>query len=86
MHPAAGRGHRLRPRVRRSQHDGEVRVERGFIRPEDHNRQQNLAKSGLQDDDEDGIGDDDIEPDTGFADSLVADLTSHRTLGLPGVV
>ena len=63
-------------------HDGEVRIERGFIRPEDDNRQQNSAKSRLQDDDEDRTGDDDIESDTGLSDNLVADLTSHRTLGL----
>jgi ParB family chromosome partitioning protein len=62
-------------------HDGEVRVERGFIRPEDDNRQQNSAKSRVQDDD-DGAGDDDGESDAGLSDNLVADLTSHRTLGL----
>lgn len=63
-------------------HDGEVRVERGFIRPEDDNRQRNLAKGGVRDDDEDGDAADDADSDEGLADSLVADLTSHRTLGL----
>ena len=62
-------------------HDGEVRVERGFIRPEDDNRQQNSAKSRVQEDD-DEAGDDDGESDAGLSDNLVADLTSHRTLGL----
>lgn len=63
-------------------HDGEVRVERGFIRPEDDNRQQNSAKSRVQEDAEDEAGDDDGESDAGLSDNLVADLTSHRTLGL----
>ncbi|MGC2087175.1 MAG: ParB/RepB/Spo0J family partition protein, partial [Bradyrhizobium sp.] len=64
-------------------HDGEVRVERGFIRPEDDNRQQSAsAKVRTQDDDEDGAEDDDTEADAGLSESLVADLTAYRTLGL----
>ena len=63
-------------------HDGEVRIERGFIRPEDDNRQQNSAKRRVQEDDEEEAGDDDGESDAGLSDNLVADLTSHRTLGL----
>ena len=65
-------------------HDGDVRIECGFIRPEDDNRQQNaLAKSAIQGDDKDAADrDDDTESDTGLSDNLVADLTAHRTLGL----
>ena len=62
-------------------HNGEVRVERGFIRPEDDNRRQTTAKSRVQGYD-DEAGDDDGESDAGLSDNLVADLTSHRTLGL----
>ncbi|MGH6751621.1 MAG: ParB/RepB/Spo0J family partition protein, partial [Bradyrhizobium sp.] len=66
-------------------HDGEVRVERGFIRPEDDNRLGKVpAKRAAQEDDEDSSAsaDDDNESDAGPSDSLVADLTAHRTLGL----
>lgn len=65
-------------------HDGEVRIERGFIRPEDDNRQRNsLAESAMQGDDEDAADcDDEMESDAGLSDNLVADLTAHRTLGL----
>ena len=64
-------------------HDGEVRVERGFIRPEDDNRQQNApAKGSVQDGDDDGTAADDETESEGLSDSLVADLTAYRTLGL----
>jgi ParB family chromosome partitioning protein len=66
-------------------HDGEVRVERGFIRPEDDIRLEKVpAKSTAQEDDEDSSAsaDDDNESEAGLSDSLVADLTAHRTLGL----
>ena len=65
-------------------HDGEIRVERGFIRPEDDNRRQNAsAESDVQGHDVDAADrDDDMESDAGLSDSLVADLTAHRTLGL----
>lgn len=66
-------------------HDGEVRVERGFIRPEDDNRLQKVsAKGTAQEDDEDASvsADEDNESEAGLSDSLVADLTAHRTLGL----
>jgi len=66
-------------------HDGEVRVERGFIRPEDDNRLEKVpAKGTAQEDDEDSSAsaDDDNESEAGLSDSLVADLTAHRTLGL----
>jgi ParB family transcriptional regulator, chromosome partitioning protein len=63
-------------------HDGDVRVERGFIRPVDDKRRQTTAKGHVQDEDEDDTGDDDGEPDAGLPDNLVADLTSHRTIGL----
>jgi ParB family chromosome partitioning protein len=66
-------------------HDGGVRVERGFIRPEDEKRlEKDPAKGTKQDDDEDSSAsaDDDNESEAGLSDSLVADLTAHRTLGL----
>lgn len=63
-------------------HDGDVRVERGFIRPEDDKRRQTTAKGHVQEEDGDDTDDDDGEPDAGLPDNLVADLTSHRTLGL----
>ncbi len=65
-------------------HDGDVRVERGFIRPEDDKRRQTTAEGRVKDDEQDQneAGDDDGESDAGLSDNLVADLTSHRTLGL----
>ncbi|MGY4253407.1 ParB family chromosome partitioning protein [Bradyrhizobium sp. USDA 4516] len=78
-------------------HDGTVRVERGFIRPEDEKpRAETGPESGAEArDDEDGDGEDgaqDGEDDEGAADeedenqrlsdALVRDLTAHRTLGL----
>ncbi|MEK9282684.1 ParB/RepB/Spo0J family partition protein [Bradyrhizobium sp. ISRA442] len=65
-------------------HDGDVRIERGFIRPDDDNRQRNaFAKSAMQGGDEDAADcDDDTESDAGLSDNLIADLTAHRTLGL----
>ena len=62
-------------------HDGGVRIERGFIRPEDDIRQKATARGAAQDDEEDAAEcEDDME--TGLSDNLVADLTAHRTLGL----
>lgn len=66
-------------------HDGEVRVERGFIRPKDDNRVEKVpAKGTAPEDDEDASASavDDNELEAGLSDSLVADLTAHRTLGL----
>lgn len=66
-------------------HDGEVRVERGFIRPEDDNRLQKVSAKGTASEDDEGASasaDDDNESEAGLSDSLVADLTAHRTLGL----
>ena len=65
-------------------HDGDVRIERGFIRPEDDNHRQNAsAKGAMKGDDEDVADrDDETESDAGLSDNLVAHLTAHRTLGL----
>ncbi|MGY2939558.1 ParB family chromosome partitioning protein [Bradyrhizobium sp. GM6.1] len=66
-------------------HDGGVRVERGFIRPEDDNRKEKVSGRGApQEDDEESsaCADDDNGSEAGLSDSLVADLTAHRTLGL----
>lgn len=64
-------------------YDGEVRIERGFIRPEDDNRRKASTKDGKREDGEDASvpADDELESD-GLSDSLIADLTAHRTLGL----
>jgi ParB family chromosome partitioning protein len=66
-------------------HDCGVRVERGFIRPEDDNCLKKVPATGTaREDDGDGSvsADDDNESEAGLSDSLVADLTAHRTLGL----
>lgn len=64
-------------------HNGEVRVERGFIRPGDDLRQKVSTEDRMQDDDEDQPAtNDDTESDAGLSDSLVADLTAYRTVGL----
>ncbi|WP_456798626.1 chromosome partitioning protein ParB [Bradyrhizobium sp. USDA 4473] len=78
-------------------HDGTLRVERGFIRPEDEKpHAETGAESGAEardDEDRDGEeGAQDGEDDEGAADeedenqrlsdALVRDLTAHRTLGL----
>ncbi len=79
-------------------HDGMVRIERGFVRPEDEKpkpeaeqgREASVAggteggdSQALQD--ENGQGEsatDEEEDDRPLSDSLVRDLTAHRTLGL----
>jgi ParB family chromosome partitioning protein len=79
-------------------HDGMVRIERGFIRPGDERPRPEAEQAGeasaagdteggdgqaLQDengDDESATGEDD--EDRPLSDSLVRDLTAHRTLGL----
>ncbi|MFK0209462.1 ParB/RepB/Spo0J family partition protein [Agrobacterium sp. NPDC090283] len=89
-------------------HDGDVRIERGFIRAEDEAPEPEEAEGGetvidgvrvngdgeiLDSDCEDGEGDDlpeteqEPEEEAGDAgkplpDSLIRDLTAHRTLGL----
>ncbi|WP_246741256.1 ParB/RepB/Spo0J family partition protein [Bradyrhizobium sp. 1(2017)] len=80
-------------------HDGTIRIERGFIRPEDD---KSRAESGQEGEasvsDEEGEGDDqatrdgdgeggenedeDEEEEQRLSDTLVRDLTAHRTLGL----
>ncbi|BBC03240.1 MULTISPECIES: ParB/RepB/Spo0J family partition protein [Bradyrhizobium] len=78
-------------------HDGTVRVERGFIRPEDEKPE---AATGLEGDaeagdegdregeeaapdgeDDEGASDEE-DGDQKLSDALVRDLTAHRTLGL----
>lgn len=71
-------------------HDGTARIEHGFIRPED----QPHAEEGATTDADEGDGseiegegapdeDEDCEDDVkSLPDSLVRDLTAHRTLGL----
>ena len=75
-------------------YDGRLRIERGFIRPEDARRAEpeeddetgGGADSGAEPDDRrtNEPADDDDEPDglTPLSDRLVADLTAHRTAGL----
>jgi ParB family chromosome partitioning protein len=88
-------------------HDGEARIERGFIRAEDEQPESEEAEDGgamvdgvrvnadgeIMEDgeyDEDGNHVSDLEPEDEDAeedgkplsDSLVRDLTAHRTLGL----
>ena len=72
-------------------HDGTVRIERGFIRPGDEQPQAQNEEAGdtpaSEDADgepgerEQGTGDED-EEDRALSDALVRDLTAHRTLGL----
>jgi ParB family chromosome partitioning protein len=79
-------------------HDGTVRIERGFIRPGDEQPQAQNEEAGdtTASDDADGVdhgqgseqgegeqatGDEDDE-DRPLSDTLVRDLTAHRTLGL----
>ncbi|TWA88591.1 ParB/RepB/Spo0J family partition protein [Bradyrhizobium stylosanthis] len=78
-------------------HDGTIRIERGFIRAEDDKSQPAGGQDGdAQGQDEEGDGDDqatrDREGEDGeneeedeeqkLSDTLVRDLTAHRTLGL----
>ncbi|WP_050420637.1 ParB/RepB/Spo0J family partition protein [Bradyrhizobium tropiciagri] len=78
-------------------HDGTLRIERGFIRPEDEKPEGTTGLDGnAQVSEEEGQGDDqapcDGEEDEGtgdeededqrLSDTLVRDLTAHRTLGL----
>jgi len=78
-------------------HDGTIRIERGFIRPED---EKSPAEGGQQGEaeapDDEGGGDDQAtrlgereeeendeeEEEQRLSDTLVRDLTAHRTLGL----
>ncbi|MCP1744033.1 hypothetical protein ABIF65_005700 [Bradyrhizobium japonicum] len=78
-------------------HDGTIRIERGFIRPEDENPHAETEQEGDgQAPDEEGGGDDpatcdgkgeegENEEEDGeqrLSDTLVRDLTAYRTLGL----
>ncbi|TWA88596.1 ParB/RepB/Spo0J family partition protein [Bradyrhizobium stylosanthis] len=78
-------------------HDGTIRIERGFIRPEDDESQPGAGQdSDAHGQDEQGDGDEqanrDGEGEEGdneeeddeqrLSDTLVRDLTAHRTLGL----
>ncbi|MCS3898527.1 ParB family chromosome partitioning protein [Bradyrhizobium japonicum USDA 38] len=78
-------------------HDGTIRIERGFIRPEDDKSHPEAGEDGDgQASDEEGGGDgqatcdgeggeeENEEEDGGqrLSDTLVRDLTAHRTLGL----
>jgi ParB family chromosome partitioning protein len=78
-------------------HDGTIRIERGFIRPED---EKSPAEAGHEGDaeapDDEGAGDDqstrdgegeeveneEEEEEQRLSDTLIRDLTAHRTLGL----
>lgn len=72
--------------------NGEVRIERGFVKAEDEPQPEadpeDETGDGIETEDdaalEDGEDEDTEEPDPGkpIADSLVRDLTAHRTLGL----
>jgi len=79
-------------------HDGMVRIERGFIRPEDERPRPEAEQAGEASvagdteggdsqapQDENGEGEnatDEEDDDRPLSDSLVRDLTAHRTLGL----
>lgn len=71
-------------------HDGTARVEPGFIRPEDEPQAEEGARTEADDEDGSEIGgegapDEDEDGDVdvkSLSDSLVRDLTAHRTLGL----
>jgi ParB family transcriptional regulator, chromosome partitioning protein len=78
-------------------HDGTVRIERGFIRPGDEKPKAEAEQAGetpaagdtevregqaLQDEDGEGEEATDEEDDRPLSDSLVRDLTAHRSLGL----
>ena len=76
-------------------HDGTVRIERGFVRPEDEKPQTNGQDNGAEARDEGaGHGDtemggsvsvgegEEVEDGKPLSDILIRDLTAHRTLGL----
>ncbi|MBP1096542.1 ParB/RepB/Spo0J family partition protein [Bradyrhizobium diazoefficiens] len=78
-------------------HDGTVRIERGFIRPEDDKSHPEAGQDGeAEAPEEEGKGDDQASCDgeggeeesdeedgeQRLSDTLVRDLTAHRTLGL----
>ena len=78
-------------------HDGTVRIERGFVRAEDEKPQpepQNAGEEGGELANEDGAGspnpgsehteteDEDADDHKPLSDILIRDLTAHRTLGL----
>lgn len=78
-------------------HDGTIRVERGFVRPGDEKPQAETGsdsdaeardeearegeEAGLDGEDDEGASDEEDE-DQPLSDALVRDLTAHRTLGL----
>ncbi|WP_420965990.1 ParB/RepB/Spo0J family partition protein [Bradyrhizobium sp. B120] len=73
-------------------HDGAVRIERGFIRPGDEKSEAETGPDGDaegpdekdrggEDDAPDGEDDEEDEDQT-LSDALIRDLTAHRTLGL----
>jgi len=78
-------------------HDGTIRIERGFIRPGDEQPQAeneeggdtsgpddpngDTGQTGDEREEEQGTGDEEDE-DRPLSDTLVRDLTAHRTLGL----
>lgn len=73
-------------------YDGTARIERGFIRPEDEAPEPEAEAegyAGVGDDEDTEAGEDDVpaseteeDEDKPLSDSLVRDLTAHRTLGL----
>ncbi|WP_456749551.1 ParB/RepB/Spo0J family partition protein [Bradyrhizobium sp. USDA 4461] len=78
-------------------HDGTVRVERGFIRPEDEkpgaetdpesgaearDEEDGGGEEGAPDDEDDEGASDEDDEDQKLSDALIRDLTAHRTLGL----
>jgi len=70
-------------------HDGAVRIERGFVRPEDEKPQtmsgtmSDGGEGGENDPSEPALGsDDDHGGEKPLSDALIRDLTAHRTLGL----
>ncbi|MHC2248216.1 ParB/RepB/Spo0J family partition protein [Bradyrhizobium elkanii] len=78
-------------------HDGTVRIERGFIRPEDEkpeaetgpdsdadarDEEDRDGEEGALDGEDDEATSDEEDDDERLSDALVRDLTAHRTLGL----
>lgn len=78
-------------------HDGTIRIERGFIRPADEKPQAETAEGSdaqapneggetngetVQGDDGDEVVAEEEDADRPLSDGLVRDLTAHRTLGL----
>lgn len=81
-------------------HDGQVRIERGFVRPEDEPQPEAVPEGVPQEGDEQpdvsadseagevGVAPEPEEPDglTPLSDRLVEELTAHRTVGLQAVL